>query len=154
MSQPAQVQVLKSKSPPYMKHLLAKGLLHVVLVEEQHKPDISVVPAGHVPVRLGRVQLEPGRAHAKFSAFASRHILPPVMVALAEPIPRFNETCAFVPQLVPNRQVENATPVADAHTTVVPVLPVRFYVFRSFEPMCEKKGVKWSKVPPSNEAKF
>src|SRR6185369_8350842 len=102
-----------------------------------------------VPVGLGA-----GRLHEKCSELTSRHRLPPVTDAPAVATETDSETCAFVPQFVPRRQVENATPVAEAHWIVVPVGPVRFSVFRSFEPMCAKNGVRWSNVPNSNDAKF
>src|SRR5688572_11955609 len=115
--QPPQVQVLKSKSPPTIRHLLANGRLQLVLVEEQHMPDpIATVPAGHVPSLLTVVQLlGVGRLHEKCSAFASRHRLPPEIETPACATETVRETFAFVPQLVPSRHDENATPVAAAH---------------------------------------
>jgi hypothetical protein len=69
------------------------------------------------------------RLHVKCSALTSRHILPPVMVAAADVMRIVNPTCALVPQLVPRRHDENATPVAEAQEMLVPSAPVRFSVF-------------------------
>jgi hypothetical protein len=105
--------------------------------EKQHKPDpFGVLPMGQTP-RMGTVQLPPAvapRLHEKNSAFESRQRLPPVIVELADAIKRLTDTFAVLSQLVPNRHDENATPVAAAQGIVVPVAPVRFSVFRSFEP--------------------
>ena len=61
-------------------------------------------------------------------------MFPPVTVAEADAIKRLNETLAVVPQLVPIKHEEKATPVAAAHETLPPIAPVRFSVFISFEP--------------------
>jgi hypothetical protein len=61
-------------------------------------------------------------------------MLPPVMVADAEPTTRLTETLAVLPQVVPMRQDEKATPAAEAQLILVPTGPVRFSVLRSFEP--------------------
>ena len=64
----------------------------------------------------------------------------PVTVAEADATSKLKDTLAAVPQLVPTRQVEKATPVALAHEILLPNGPVRFSVFRSFVPTCEKRG--------------
>ena len=81
-----------------------------------------------------------GSEHVKCSALTSRHRFQPVTVVEAEATNRLSDTVAVDPQLVPTRQVEKATPVADAHETLVPNAPVRFSVFKSFVPTCENKG--------------
>jgi hypothetical protein len=60
--------------------------------------------------------------------------LPPVTEDEADAISTLNETLAVAPQLVPNKHIEKATPVAAAQATFVPVGPVRFSVFRSLVP--------------------
>src|ERR1041384_5882840 len=89
------------------------------------------------------------RLQAKCSTFTSCHMLPPVTVAPADPPKRLSETFALLPHVVPTRQVENATPAAEAQLIVVPTAPVRFSVFRSFDPMCSKNIVKFESVPES-----
>jgi len=91
---------------------------------------------GQVPSNEGVVQVPPAleRLQVKCSALTSRHMLPPVMVADAVVTRMLSETCALVPQLVPIRQDEKATPVAAAQEVLVPIAPVRFSVFWSFEP--------------------
>jgi hypothetical protein len=119
--------------------LVIKAVLHVVVLLKQHSPvPFGVVPIGHVPSKLGVVQLRlavGARVHVKCSAFESRHRLPPVTVDEADASNMLNDTLAVPPQLVPIRQLENATPVAAAQGTLVPVGPVRFSVLRSFVPM-------------------
>jgi hypothetical protein len=61
-------------------------------------------------------------------------MLPPVMVADADPTKTLTETLAVLPQVVPIRHDENATPAAEAQLILVPTGPVRFSVFRSFDP--------------------
>lgn len=75
------------------------------------------------------------RLQVKCSAFTSRHRLPPVTVADPDATKTLNDTLAFVPQLVPIKHELNATPVADAHDTLVPIAPVRLSVLWSFDPM-------------------
>jgi hypothetical protein len=91
---------------------------------------------GQLPSNAGVVHVPPAleRLQVKCSALTSRHIFPPVTVAEAEATKTLNETAAVVPQLVPIRQDEKATPVAEAQDTLVPIAPVRFSVFWSFEP--------------------
>src|SRR5688572_32933266 len=56
--QPPHEQVSKSKSPPNIRHLLAKVLLQLVLVDGQQSPLlVRILPAGHVPLKSGAVQL-------------------------------------------------------------------------------------------------
>ncbi|HET9396799.1 MAG TPA: hypothetical protein VFO36_12140 [Nitrospiraceae bacterium] len=125
------------------------------MLETQHNPEpLGKLPGGQVPLTLG-VQLPGfGSAQEKCSALTSRHMLPPEIVALAEATSTLSDTEAFVPQLVPIKQFEKATPAAEAHEMTVPAAPVRFSVFRSFVPMCEKNGVRWSNTPSSNAAKL
>src|ERR1700754_1738246 len=157
VSQPRHVQVVKSNSPLKRIHRLAKLALQPAEPEKQHRPDpFGVVRSGQTP-RMGTEQLPPAvapRLHEKNSAFESRQRLPPVTVELAEAINRLTDTLAVVSQLDPNRHDENATPVAAAQGIVVPTAPVRFSVFRSFEPTWEKKNVKLLSLPVSNAAKL
>ena len=138
--QPEQIQLAKSKSPPYCRHLFTKVRLQLLEeVLKQQRPDpFGVEPIGHVPSQAGVVQLLPAvaaaRLQVKCSAFESRHKLPPVTVDDADANSTLNETLAVAPQLVPIRHIENATPVAAAQATFVPVGPVRFSVFRSLVP--------------------
>src|SRR5687767_2840590 len=135
---------------------LAKVVLQLTVPEKQHSPEpFGVVPMGHTP-KIGVVQLLPAveRLHSKYSAFESRHILPPVIVDDADANTRLTDTLAVVPQLVPNKHDEKATPVAAAQGTVLPGSPVRFSVLRSFVPTCEKKNVMLLSVPVSNAAKL
>jgi hypothetical protein len=81
-----------------------------------------------LPVLLERLQV-------KCSAFTSRHKLPPVTVADPDATKTLNDTLAFVPQLVPIKHELNATPVAEAQETLVPIGPVRLSVRWSFEPV-------------------
>jgi hypothetical protein len=117
--------------------LLRNAELQVLLVK-QHNPDpFGIVPIGHVPVKVGVVQVPPSavaKLQVKCSAFESRQRLPPVTVDDADAIRMLSDTLAVWPQLVPIKQVENATPVAAAQGTVVPVAPVRLSVFRSLVP--------------------
>ena len=111
---------------------LAKVRLQLAVPLKQQNPDeFRVVPMGQVPFKLGVVQLPPAleRLQVKCSALTSRHILPPVTVADADANRILNETCALVPQLVPRRHDENATPVAAAQEVLVPIAPVRLSVF-------------------------
>lgn len=119
-------------------HLLAKVRLQVPVLVAQQSPDpFGLVPMGQVPSKVGVVHLLLAlvRLQVKCSELTSRHILPPITVADADANRRVIETCAFVPQLVPMRQDEKATPVAEAQETLVPRAPVRFSVFWSFDPM-------------------
>ncbi len=61
VSHPKQVQFRKSKSPPNMKHLLMKVVLHDPLQELQHSPveGSRVVHGGHEPLKPGVVQFPP-----------------------------------------------------------------------------------------------
>jgi len=134
-----------------------KARLQLVVAPEQHRPDeFRVVPVGHVPSKFGVVHVPElaVRLQEKCSAFTSRHILPPVTVAAADANRRLRETLAFVPQLVPIRQDEKATPVADAQEMLVPIAPVRLSVFWSLVPMWEKNGVTFESVPVSKAAKL
>jgi hypothetical protein len=116
--------------------LLTKARLQLVDVEQQRPDPFGVVPIGHVPLKDGVVQLPPAvaRLHVKYSAFESRHRLPPVTDEDADAISTLNETLAVAPQLVPIKHTEKATPVAAAHATLVPAAPVRLSVFRSLVP--------------------
>jgi hypothetical protein len=110
----------------------AKVRLQLPVLTGQQYPDAFIaVPIGQLPVKVGVVQLEATgeRLQEKCSALTSRHILPPMMVAEADVTRILSDTCAFVPQLVPRRHDENATPVAAAQEIVVPIGPVRFSVF-------------------------
>src|SRR5689334_14289230 len=89
---------------------------------------------------------------AKCSTFTSCHMLPPVTVAAADPTNRLSETLALLPQVVPTIHDENATPAAEAQLIVVPTAPVRFSVFRSFDPMCVNNIEKFESVPDSKAA--
>src|SRR5688572_14274263 len=155
--QPEQVQVKTSTSPPNLRHLLMKARLQLVVVVGQQRPEaFREVPVGQVPSNFGVVQVPEvaGRLHVKCSTLTSRHMLPPVTVAAADAIRRLKETLALVPQLVPMKQDEKDTPVAEAQEMLVPSGPVRFSVFWSFVPMCEKKGVMFESVPLSKAAKL
>src|SRR5690349_11010145 len=100
-----------------------------------------------------RLQLLPAaRLQAKCSTFTSRHMLPPLMLVVAVPTPRFSETFALLPHDVPITHDENATPAAEAQLIVVPNGPVRFSVRRSFEPMWAKKGKRFESSPDSKAA--
>ena len=115
-------------------HRLAKVRLQLPdpPVEQQSPEPLRLVPMGQVPLNDGVVQLLPAvaeRLQVKCSALTSRHMLPPVTVAAADANRRLSETWALVPQLVPMRQDEKATPVAEAQETLVPSAPVRFSVF-------------------------
>ena len=129
LSHPEHVQLNRSNSPPNIRHLLARVVLHFVVVAQRKPVPFGVVPIGQVPSKLGVVQLPPAvgsRVQVKCSAFESRHRLPPVTEDEAEAINTLNETLALWPQLVPMKQTEKATPVAAAQATLVPVGPVRF----------------------------
>src|SRR5437868_8219535 len=120
-------------------HLFAKVVPQVPLppLLKQHKPDpLGVLPIGHVPLKLGVVQVPPvaARLHLNCSACASRHIFPPVTLTDVEATTRLNDTLALPPQLVPIRHDEKATPVAEAQFTPVPSGPVPSSVFWSFVP--------------------
>src|SRR5688500_19274541 len=94
--QPSQVQVLKSKSPPNIRHLLASEVLVQLLPNVTQQPPWSTLPGGQWPSKLSTVQLPGvGRLHEKCSELTSRHRLPPVTVAPAVATPTLNETCAF-----------------------------------------------------------
>ena len=137
---------------------LAKVTLQVPLplLKQQSPEPFGVVPIGQVPFSDGVVQVPPAedRLQVKCSTFTSRHMLPPVTVAVADPTKRLSETAAVLPQVVPTRHDENATPAAEAQLILVPTGPVRFSVFRSFDPTCVNKGVMWSSVPESKAAKL
>ena len=117
---------------------LAKVTLQVLPpLLKQHSPELfSVVPIGQVPSSEAVVQVPPAedKLQVKCSTFTSRQKLPPVTVAVADPTNRLSETAAVLPQVVPTRHDENATPAAEAQLILVPTGPVRFSVFRSFEP--------------------
>src|SRR6185369_13902321 len=104
-----------------------------------------------LPSNEGVVQVlfAAARLQAKCSTFTSCHMFPPVTVAAADPTKRLSETMALLPQVVPTRQDENATPVAEAQLIVVPTAPVRFSVFRSLDPTCVKRIEKFESVPES-----
>src|ERR1051326_3082736 len=136
---------------------LARVRLQLLPPLKQQSPEsFGVVPIGQVPSNDGVVQvlLAEERLHAKCSTFTSCHMLPPVTEADAPPTKRLIETLALLPQVVPTRQDENATPAADAQLIVVPTAPVRFSVFRSFDPTCVKKNVRFESVPESLAAKL
>jgi hypothetical protein len=80
--------------------------------------------------------------------------LPPVTFVAIEATNKLNDTLALVPQLVPIKHDEKATPAAAAHEMGVPVGPVRLSVFKSFVGMWEKKNEKLSSVPRSKAAKL
>src|SRR5215813_12427320 len=128
----------------------------VPLLEQQSPKPFGAVPIGQVPSNEGVVQvlLAETILQAKCSTFTSCHMLPPVTVAAAEPTKRLSETLALLPQVVPTRQVEKATPAAEAQLTVLPTAPVRFSVFKSFDPTCAKRGVMLESVPDSKAAKL
>lgn len=63
------------------------------------------------------------------------------MLAETEATRTLSEMVAVPPQFVFNRHDENATPAAAAHEMVLPSAPLRFSVFLSFEPTCQKNGV-------------
>src|ERR1051325_2972320 len=131
---------------------LANVRLQLPLLLVQQNPEaFKVVPIGQVPSNEGVVQvlLADEILQPKGSTFTSCHMLPPVTMADAPPTPRLSETLALLPQVVPTRQDENATPVAEAQLIVVPTAPVRFSVFRSFDPICSKNIVKFESVPES-----
>ena len=112
-------------------HLFAKVRPQLPVLVKQHKPEpFGVVPMGQVPLKDGVVQDPPAleRLQVKCSAFTSRHKLPPVTVAEPEATRTLRETLAFVPQLVPIKHEEKATPVAEAQETLVPIAPVRLSV--------------------------
>src|SRR5262249_26129173 len=135
----------------------AKVRLQLVpLLEQQSPKPFGAVPIGQAPLNEGVVQvlLAETILQVKCSTFTSCHMLPPVTVAPADPTKRLSETLALLPQVVPTRQVENATPAAEAQLIVVPTAPVRFSVFRSFDPMCSKNIVKFESVPDSKAAKL
>src|SRR5215510_3930520 len=123
----------------------------VPLLEQQSPKPFGAVPIGQAPLNEGVVQvlLAEARLQAKCSTFTSCHMLPPVTVAAADPTKRLSETLAVLPHVVPTRQVENATPVAEAQLIVVPGAPVRFSVFRSFDPTCSKRLVRFESPPDS-----
>src|SRR6185437_1904066 len=98
---------------------------------KQHKPEpFGTVPIGQVPSRAGAVHEPPAlaRAQPKCSAFTSCQRLPPEIVAEAETARTLSDTLASLPQVVPIRHDEKATPVAAAHTMGMPTGPVRFSV--------------------------
>ena len=68
VSQPKQVQLRKSYSPPNLIQRLAKVVLHwfVPALLKQHKPDpFGLVPIGQAPLKAGVVQLLPAVASAQ-----------------------------------------------------------------------------------------
>ena len=120
-------------------HLLAKARPQLpVLVVKQHNPEpFGLDPTGQVPLKDGVVQLPPAvaeRLHRNCSACESRQRLPPFTVADTDAINMLSDTLAFPPQFVPKRQVEKATPVAEAQLIALPSGPVLSSVFWSFEP--------------------
>src|SRR5678815_3287935 len=126
------------------------------LLKQQSPEPFGVVPIGHEPSSEGEVHVPPAddRLQVKCSTFMSRHMLPPVTVPVADPTKRLSETVALLPQVVPIRHDENATPAAEAQLILVPTGPVRFSVFRSFDPTWVNKGVILSSVPVSKAAKL
>src|SRR5262245_34730693 len=131
---------------------LANVRLQLPLLLKQQSPEpFGVVPIGQLPLKEGvvHVLLAEETLQAKCSTFTSCHMFPPVTVADAPPTARLIATLALLPQVVPTRQDENATPAAESQLIVVPTAPVRFSVFRSFDPMCSKNMVMFESVPDS-----
>src|SRR5688500_19950618 len=110
--QPPHEQVSKSKSPPNIRHLLAKVLLQLVLVDGQQSPLlVRIVPAGQVPSKNGVVQLLGivlGRLQENCSGLISRQRLPPVIVTLAAMMPAFTVAWALGSAVVAIRHIEIA----------------------------------------------
>src|ERR1043166_5309660 len=137
---------------------LAKVRLQLLPLLEQQSPEpFGVVPIGQEPSNEAIVQvlLAEEMLQAKCSTFTSCHILPPVTAAAHdETRKRKGEAGPLRRQVVPTRQDENATPAAEAQLIVVPTDPVRFSVFRSFDPTCAKKIVRFESTPDSSAAKL
>src|ERR1700741_2136207 len=116
-------------------HLLAKAVPQFpvfVPLKQQNPEPFGVLPMGQVPLNAGVVHVPPAvaaRLHLNCSACASRQRLPPFTVAETDAIKILSERVALPPQLVPNRQVEKATPVPDTHETGLPSGPVLSSVF-------------------------
>lgn len=73
-------------------------MLQVFVLLKQHKPDpFGTVPIGHVPVKVGVVQVPPpavSKLQVKCSAFESRQRLPPVTFDDAVANRRLSDTLA------------------------------------------------------------